>query len=163
MTQSKPTTTVQRGKEIAPEQKKQEIEQYLREAEIDPEEDHLAYWYRKQSVHPTLAKLAKKYLCVPASSVYSERLFSEYSDLYENNRNLLRPDIAEKLLFLHQNWSRLDKSGRKPSCNISTTVNQDRETSRADEDKTSASTLALSIYTDQDVEEDFFDFFKLSH
>ena len=65
--------------------------------------------------YPTLALLARKYLAVPASSVYSERLFSEYGNLYEKKRSRIRPAIAEKVLFLHHNWRRAENNGRKPA------------------------------------------------
>jgi len=39
----------------------------------------------------------------PPSPVYSERLFSEAGNLYEQKRNRLLPKAGEKLLFLHHN------------------------------------------------------------
>ena len=69
--------------------------------------------YKKNNVYPTLAALARKYLCVPASSIYSERLFSEYNGLYEKKRSRIKPDCAEQVLFLHHNWERVESNGRK--------------------------------------------------
>jgi len=46
--------------------------------------------------------LAKKFLSTPASFVYSERLFSEYGNIFEEKRSRLLPKSREKLLFLHQ-------------------------------------------------------------
>ena len=68
----------------------------------------------KASTYPTLTVLARKYMCVPASSVYSERLFSEYGNLYEKKRSRITPHIAEKVIFLHHNWRRVENNGRKP-------------------------------------------------
>jgi hypothetical protein len=59
---------------------------------------------------PTLAKLARKYLATPASSVYSERLFSEYGNIYEEKRSRLLPQTGEKILFLHHNLHRLNSA-----------------------------------------------------
>jgi hypothetical protein len=73
-----------------------------------------AYWRCKTDLYPALSCLARKYLCIPASSVYSERLFSEYGNLYEKKRSRLTPEIAEKVLFLHHNWGRVENNGRKP-------------------------------------------------
>ena len=41
--------------------------------------------------------------------MYSERLFSEFGDIYEAKRSRLLPSNAEKLLFLEHNYPRLDK------------------------------------------------------
>ena len=48
--------------------------------------------------------LAQKVLGTPASSVYSERLFSEYGNIYESTRSRLLPKTSEKMLFLHHNY-----------------------------------------------------------
>ena len=69
----------------------------------------VAEFYRKQELvgrFPLVCQLAKKVLSAPASSVYSERLFSEMGNLYEKKRSWLRPYAAENLLFLHHNMAR---------------------------------------------------------
>jgi len=53
--------------------------------------------------------LAKKFLSTPASSVYSERFFSEYGNIFEEKRSRLLPKSGEKLVFLHHNMKLLDK------------------------------------------------------
>jgi len=98
---------------ISAERKKEEIALYMAEPRIAEDADHLQYWRLKESNYPTLAALARKYLCVPASSVYSERLFSEYNGLYEKKRSRITPDCAEQVLFLHHNWERVESNGRK--------------------------------------------------
>jgi len=98
---------------ISSERKKEEIDLYMAEPHIAEDADHLQYWRLKESNYPTLAALARKYLAVPASSVYSERLFSEYNNLYEKKISRIRPDCAEQVLFLHHNWDRVENNGRK--------------------------------------------------
>jgi len=53
--------------------------------------------------------LEKKFLATPASSVYSERLSSEYGNIFEEKRSRLLPKSGEKVLFLHHNMKLLDK------------------------------------------------------
>ena len=66
--------------------------------------DPLEYW-RKHGIHtfPNLAKVARQVLCVPASSISSERLFSEAGTIFDDRRNRLLPKTGEKTLFLHHN------------------------------------------------------------
>lgn len=49
-------------------------DRYLSEA--TEKGDALAYWEKRQVVYPQLAVLAKRYLCVLATSAPVERLFS---------------------------------------------------------------------------------------
>ena len=49
------------------------------------------------------SKFAKKYLCVPATSVASERVFSSAGDIVSAQRSCLRSDHVDKLLFLKKN------------------------------------------------------------
>ena len=71
----------------------------MAEPRISKDADHLQYWRLKESNYPTLAALARKYLCVPASSVYSERLFSEYNRLYEKKRSRITPTALNRYCF----------------------------------------------------------------
>jgi len=48
--------------------------------------------------------MALKHLPTPASSVYSERLFSEFGLIYEKKRSQLLPMNSSKMLFLHHNY-----------------------------------------------------------
>ena len=56
-----------------------------------------------KNIYTYLARLARRYLSALPSSVFSERLFSEAGNLYEQKRNRLLPKTVEKLLFLHYN------------------------------------------------------------
>ena len=58
------------------------------------------------SILPILPDKSRAFVA-PATSVYSERLFSEMGNLYEKKRSCLRPDVAENLLFLHHNLAKM--------------------------------------------------------
>ena len=52
---------------------------------------------------PTLAKLARHYLCVPATSVPAERIFLIAGLVISNKRSSLTPENADMLIFLSKN------------------------------------------------------------
>ena len=58
---------------------KQEVNRYLAAAQTDTNLTILEWWKKNAVFYPRLSILAKKYLCIPASSVSSERVFSRGS------------------------------------------------------------------------------------
>ena len=77
----------------------QEIENYLHDIDDSP----LKWWKSKDTKFPLLAKMAKKYLCVCATSVASERIFSLAGYIGSNVRNCLKPSKVDQLTFLARN------------------------------------------------------------
>lgn len=63
----------------------------------------LDWWRRHQSTFPTLALFAKKFLCIPATSVPYERTFSAPGNIVTIRRNCLKPDKVNQLCFLAAN------------------------------------------------------------
>jgi hypothetical protein len=61
----------------------------------------LSWWRTKQEKFPLLAKLAMKYLSIPATSAPSERVFSTAGITIANDRARLDPTGAGELVFLH--------------------------------------------------------------
>lgn len=86
----------------------EEFENYLREPLQERLSDPLVWWKDHQFVLPNLTKISKQYLSAPASSVYSERSFSEMGNIYEEKRSRLTPQNAEKLLFIHHNLKKIN-------------------------------------------------------
>ena len=81
----------------------QEIESYLRLPVHDIDDSPLKWWKSEDTKFPLLAKMAKKYLCVCATSVASERVFSLAGYIASNVRNCLKPSKIDQLTFLARN------------------------------------------------------------
>jgi hypothetical protein len=80
-----------------------EIRRYLQEKNIPRQEDLLTWWKEHASTYPHLTQLLKKYLCIPATSVPSERAFSKAGELVSKKRSNLKPSNINTLLFLNNN------------------------------------------------------------
>ena len=80
-----------------------ELSSYLRSGCLDREANPLQWWREHEVAHPALSRLAKKYLCVPATSSPSERIFSWSGNIVTCQRASLKPDTVDKLVFLAQN------------------------------------------------------------
>ncbi|XP_077100033.1 E3 SUMO-protein ligase ZBED1 [Siphateles boraxobius] len=86
-----------------PEKVVTEIATYAQESPIHAEQDPLAWWKENQSRFPLLAKIAKKYLCVCATSCASERVFSTMGNIVTPKRSHLKPEMVNMLGFLTKN------------------------------------------------------------
>ena len=65
--------------------------------------DPFVWWNSKKNEFPIMSVLAKKYLCISATSVPSERLFSDVGNLITPSRNKLSPNTVSKIVFLKRN------------------------------------------------------------
>ena len=83
-----------------------EIEQYLKEPLIPFHRANAYLWWRENRHRfVRLAKLARRYLAPPPTSVASERSFSTAGDIYDEKRNRLALERAEMLLFIKKTSS----------------------------------------------------------
>ena len=62
-----------------------EISSYLAMPSLQEDDNPLKFWKEQQTVYPHLAKLAARYLSVPASSGPVERLFSKGGKYFDQN------------------------------------------------------------------------------
>ncbi|XP_034490497.1 uncharacterized protein LOC117794119 [Drosophila innubila] len=82
------------------------LNQYLTKPNAEEDVDPLIYW--KNSDEEALKLIAKKYMCVPATSCASERMFSKAGQVVSDSRCALKPQIVNALLFINQNYDLLN-------------------------------------------------------
>jgi hypothetical protein len=64
------------------------------------ETDILRYWASKEYEFPTIARMARDHLAIPATSAPSECVFSVGGDIITKKRNRLGADNTRRLLCL---------------------------------------------------------------
>jgi hypothetical protein len=78
----------------------EEFELYL--AQPQTEDEPLGWWKAHEKVFPTLSRMAKDYLAIPASSTSVERLFSSSGSVCTNERGRLNETSIQALTSLKQ-------------------------------------------------------------
>ena len=74
-------------KELSTEDKvKKELQIYMDQPCVDTDSKPFVWWKLNSSLFPVMAKLAKTYLSIPATSVRSERMFSSGGYIVNNFR-----------------------------------------------------------------------------
>ncbi|XP_026465962.1 zinc finger BED domain-containing protein 1-like [Ctenocephalides felis] len=81
------------------------LQEYINLPYLNRKQDPVQFWEERKNIYPALYKMAKKYLCIPATSVPSERLFSKAGMLTNQRRNRLQPNKLNQLLFLNSYYS----------------------------------------------------------
>nr|XP_055034732.1 E3 SUMO-protein ligase ZBED1-like isoform X2 [Misgurnus anguillicaudatus] len=82
-----------------------EIKRYRARRPAGLQDNPLIWWRENEKEYPLLACMAKRYLCVPGTSVTSERVFSTAGDIITAKRSCLTPGHVNELLFLQKNLS----------------------------------------------------------
>ena len=81
----------------------EEFDNYLKLTPLKSCDNCLEWWSHNSLHFPNLAKLAKRYLCVPATSVPAEQVFSIAGEVINNKRSSLKPENVDMLIFLNKN------------------------------------------------------------
>ncbi len=76
--------------------------------------DPFLWWKDRVQLLPTLSRLARRYLCIPATSAPSERVLSHDGLTIANARANLLPDNAAAAIFLHDAWHVMDDLDERP-------------------------------------------------
>ena len=80
-----------------------EVKEYIREKPLALNQNPLVWWKAHQDKFPLLARLARKYLGIPGTSVPSERVFSTVGDVVSAQRAALKAEHVDSLIFLNKN------------------------------------------------------------
>lgn len=95
--------TCQAVPQSARESIEMELNSYLQTVEVDGETNPLEWWRQHEANFPRVASLAKKYLCIPATSSPSERAFSTSGNIITCRRSALKPETVDQLVFFAHN------------------------------------------------------------
>ena len=96
-------TTLSTHADISPQETaNKEIQKYLC-IDANREENPTRWWKNYCTQLPLLSTMARKYLCIPATSVPSERAFSTAGNIVNAKRSCLLPENTNILTFLAQN------------------------------------------------------------
>ena len=82
---------------------KREFEMYLQFSSLDINGSPLQLWKLKCKRLPSLSIAARKYLCVCATRIMSERVFSIGGQVVNNRYNCSKPHKVSSLIFLAKN------------------------------------------------------------
>lgn len=91
----------------------QEIDQYSNALPAKEFGTSLSWWKHNHFLYPLLARVAKKFLGVPGTSVPSERVFSITGMLVNKQRSSLHPDNVDMLTFLNKNYKLVKRAMEK--------------------------------------------------
>ncbi|XP_030764036.1 zinc finger BED domain-containing protein 4-like isoform X2 [Sitophilus oryzae] len=82
--------------------------QYLERANSAEDADPLLFWKISGNELTPMDECARKFLCIPATSVESERSFSSAGQVITDRRSKLKSTNVDKLIFLHKNLNITD-------------------------------------------------------
>ncbi|KAI2649132.1 E3 SUMO-protein ligase ZBED1 [Labeo rohita] len=82
-----------------------EIKLYVSLPAISADSDPLSWWKAHVEEISMLSKVARKYLCIPATSVPSETVFSASGHILSPHRSRLSTENVNMLTFLHYNMN----------------------------------------------------------
>lgn len=79
-----------------------EWNRYQYEIPAPPTVNPLDWWRERAITYPVLSAIAKRCLCIPASSATAERNFSTAGLTLDKKRSRLDPSLVDKLVFLNK-------------------------------------------------------------
>ncbi|XP_055634137.1 zinc finger BED domain-containing protein 4-like [Toxorhynchites rutilus septentrionalis] len=80
-----------------------ELDKYIAEPYLSRHGDPLDWWNSRKHVYPNLYRIMLTRLCIIATSVPCERIFSKTGQLISERRSALSPKNVAKIMFLNVN------------------------------------------------------------
>lgn len=80
-----------------------EMDKYLNEPLINRHENPLLWWSERKKIYPRLYEIVKRRLCIIATSVPCERIFSKAGQVVTDRRSRLESQKISKIIFLSHN------------------------------------------------------------
>ncbi|XP_037389052.1 E3 SUMO-protein ligase ZBED1-like [Pygocentrus nattereri] len=80
-----------------------EVRSYLEEPLFQRSADPLSWWETRTLIYPHLSHVMERRLCIVATSVPSERIFSKTGQIITERRNRISPAKLRHLVFLNAN------------------------------------------------------------
>ncbi|XP_050064545.1 E3 SUMO-protein ligase ZBED1-like [Aphis gossypii] len=77
-----------------------EMDKYMNECLLSRHMDPLKWWSERKYIYPRLYEMMKRRLCVPATSVPSERIFSKAVQVLTQRRSRMTTSKVEKIIFI---------------------------------------------------------------
>ncbi|XP_065652868.1 E3 SUMO-protein ligase ZBED1-like [Hydra vulgaris] len=81
-----------------------ELASFLSETPLTVSGNILEFWQNNTKRYPKLSILARKYMCIPATSVPAKCAFSSAENVVNRRRASLAPETVDILVFLYRNW-----------------------------------------------------------
>ena len=79
-----------------------ELNRYMQIQQISTNRDPLQWWSQNAFKFPILGVMARRYLCIPATSAPSERLWSIASLLITKTRSQIDGHLVANMIFLKE-------------------------------------------------------------
>ena len=79
-----------------------EMSRYLEGRRCARETDILKWWKENEKNFPNMSTVGKKYLCIPATSVPSERVFSKAGEIVSARRSRIKSKNVDMIIFLNK-------------------------------------------------------------
>ncbi|XP_049804539.1 uncharacterized protein LOC126248000 [Schistocerca nitens] len=112
-----------------------ELDRYLSLSKSDcscAEGQILQWWKTHAGLFPRLSVVARRVLCIPATSAASERNFSQAGHLLSSKRSCLVSDKVDDLLLIHHNYEEVQTA---ICCNSSRNTNDACVSGRTNDEK----------------------------
>ncbi|KAK1787243.1 hypothetical protein P4O66_002760 [Electrophorus voltai] len=93
----------------------QQLENYIAEPLCKRSLSPLHWWRNKEHRFPAVARLARKFLAIPATAIPADRAFAPRECPVAHRRAMLGPKHLDHILFLHQNCDYVEQLKGSPS------------------------------------------------